>query len=39
MPPPPDRLVLLHLSDLHFGDHSLGEAKRYLASRGIEVRG
>jgi len=30
--------AVLAASIFHFGDYSLGEAKRYLASRGIEMR-
>ncbi|HEU4621108.1 MAG TPA: imidazole glycerol phosphate synthase subunit HisF [Burkholderiaceae bacterium] len=30
--------AVLAASIFHFGDHTVGEAKRYLAERGIEVR-
>ncbi len=30
--------AVLAASIFHFGEHTVGEAKRYLASRGIEVR-
>jgi cyclase len=30
--------AVLAASIFHFGDHTVGEAKRYLQSKGVEVR-
>ncbi len=30
--------AVLAASIFHFGDHTIGEAKRYMAAKGIEMR-